>query len=242
MHRSRLASSAVFAIAAMFPATARADWSFGVYGGGCTTRDSSLSIAQPADGTNVILTPVAYRSTSLEWPVYYGYRAGVFPAAGAFGIEGEFIHMKVTADTARVVTANGTIRGQPASGPRPLSSIVGRFAITHGVNLVLVNAVARLAPSRGSRANRWTVVGRAGAGASVPHAESTIDGSAVDRYEWGAFSMQGSAAVEIRMHRCLHLSSEYKLTRTVQDVSIARGSARTTLVTHHLAIGVTVRR
>jgi hypothetical protein len=59
------------------------------------------------------------------------------------------------------------------------------------------------------------------------------------RYEWGAFSVQGAAAAEARIAGALYVSGEYKLTRTVQDVTIAGGSARTPLVTHHLAAGLT---
>lgn len=239
--RRRIAVSLAAAlVVGLSPSTASADWTFGIFAGACATQDSSLSIQQPSNGTNVTLDGVRYDSASFAWPVYYGYRVGAFPRNGRFGLEGELIHMKVIADTARVVTVDGTVRGENAAGARPLSSLVERFSITHGVNLLLVNAVLRLAPAN-AREARWTFVGRAGAGASVPHAESTIGGVSVDHYEWGAFSAQGSAAAELRVSGPFRLSAEYKLTRTVQDVSIAGGSARTPLVTHHAAFGLTVR-
>ena len=90
-----------------------------------------------------------------------------------------------------------------------------------------------------SRAPRWMLVGRIGAGASIPHPESTSEGLSLERYEWGAFSMQAGAAAEARITGPLYASGEYKLTRTVQDVTIAGGSARTRLVTHHIVAGLT---
>jgi hypothetical protein len=47
---------------------------------------------------------------------------------------------------------------------------------------------------------------------------------------------RSSASFEMPIY---YASGEYKLTRTVQDVTIAGGSARTPLVTHHLVAGVT---
>jgi hypothetical protein len=42
----------------------------------------------------------------------------------------------------------------------------------------------------------------------------------------------------VRLVRRVYLAGEYKLTRTVQDVSVADGSVRTPLTTHHIATGV----
>src|SRR5689334_4073156 len=42
---------------------------------------------------------------------------------------------------------------------------------------------------------RWVLVGRLGAGRSIPHPESTIQGRAYEAYEWGASSLQASGAI-----------------------------------------------
>jgi opacity protein-like surface antigen len=182
---------------------------------------------------------VRYRSESLEPPIYYAYRVGVFPGSGWLGIEAEFIHLKVIADTARGVKTEGIVRGGPASEVRPLGSVLERFSITHGVNLLLVNAVARHAvQGRHNKPPRWFLTARAGAGASVPHAESTIGGVSLEQYEWGSFSVQATGGVELRLTNRVYISGEYKLTRTVQHVSVAGGSVRTPLTTHHLVAGV----
>jgi opacity protein-like surface antigen len=221
---------------------ASADWTLGAYLGGARTQSTSLTVTQPSVGTDVTLSPVHYRSESFEPPYHYGYRVGVFPGSRSFGIEGEFIHLKVIADTSRTTSAEGIIAGRPTSGARPLSSVVERFSISHGVNLLLVNAVIRrtAAIAREGDVPRWILTGRAGVGASVPHSESTTGGLSLERYEWGSVSLQAAAGVEVRIARRLFIAGEYKLTRTAQDVSIVGGSARTPLTTHHLVSGVVV--
>jgi hypothetical protein len=235
----RLAAS-ILALAVTAPAFA--EWTVGAFAGGCRTGNTSLTLVQPAADTSVTFVPVRYRSASFEMPIYYGYRVGAFLAPRWLGVEGELIHMKVIADTARVSRAQGTVGGQAVAGPRAIDSVLDRFSITHGVNLLLANVVVRRAGTAASpsRAPRWMLVGRIGAGASIPHPESTSGGLSLERYEWGAFSMQGAAAAEVRITGPLYVSGEYKLTRTVQDVTIAGGSARTPLVTHHLVAGLTL--
>jgi hypothetical protein len=235
----RLAAS-ILALAVTAPAFA--EWTVGAFAGGCRTGNTSLTLVQPAADTSVTFVPVRYRSASFEMPIYYGYRVGAFLAPRWLGVEGELIHMKVIADTARVSRAQGTVGGQAVAGPRAIDSVLDRFSITHGVNLLLANVVVRRAGTAASpsRAPRWMLVGRIGAGASIPHPESTSGGLSLERYEWGAFSIQGAAAAEVRITGPLYVSGEYKLTRTVQDVTIAGGSARTPLVTHHLVAGLTL--
>jgi hypothetical protein len=122
---------------------AYADWTLGVFVGMAHTRPASLTLIQPREDTDVTLSPVRYRSESLAPPIYYGYRVAFFPGSRWLGVEGEFVHLKVVADTARDVEMSGTLRGSPVGGSAPLSSIIEAFSITHGVNLLLVNAVAR---------------------------------------------------------------------------------------------------
>ncbi len=108
------------------------------------------------------------------------------------------------------------------------------------MNLLLVNAVIRrkAAGARAGDAPRWILSGRVGAGASVPHPESTIAGLSLERYEWGSFGLQGAAGLEVRIAKRLFVAGEYKLSRTEQHVSVAGGSARTPLTTHHLVAGM----
>jgi hypothetical protein len=218
---------------------ASAEWTLAGFAGGARTQDSTIELAQTSQSTDVTLSPVRYRSESLEAPIYYAYRIGVFPSSSWIGIEGEFIHLKVIADTARPAMIEGTVGGVTVSAERPLVTVLERFSISHGVNLLLVNAVARHAiQARNDRPPRWFFTGRAGAGASVPHPESTIAGVSLERYEWGSFSLQAAGGLELRLTNRLYLAGEYKLTRTVQHVTVAGGFVRTPLLTHHLVAGV----
>ena len=232
-----LSLAALFVAATVTPA--RADWTFGAFIGGALTRASSIHLAQNQPHTDLVLSPVHYRSESFDAPIYYGYRAGVFPRSGWLGVEGEFIHLKVIADTTRMTSVTGVLNGRPVSEPRPLEDVVQRFAITHGVNLVLANVVARYmrAAARPS-VSRLILSGRFGVGASIPHAESTIADVSREQYEWGALSLQGAGGVEFRLTKRLYLTGEYKFTRTVQEVSVVNGTVRTPLRTHHLVAGV----
>jgi opacity protein-like surface antigen len=220
---------------------AYADWALGVFLGSAHTQATSLTLNQPAEQTTLRFSSVRYDSESFKSPIYYGYRGAFFPRSGWLGIEGELIHLKVVADTSRATNARGTLRGETVDGTIPLSSAIERFSITHGVNLLLLNAVARKRTGIDTTGTpRWIFATRFGAGASIPHPESTIDGRHFEGYEWGAFSVQAAAGIEIRVVDRVYVSGEYKLTRTVQNVSVAAGTARTPLTTHHLAAGLTL--
>jgi len=233
-----MATASVVALALDVP-RASADWTVAGFVGAAHTQDSSIRLIQPADSTDVTVSPVVYRSESFALPIYYGYRVGFFPGSGWIGIEGEFIHLKVVADTVRPAEVMGTFKGQAVSATQPIAAVLERFSITHGVNLVLVNAVVRQALGDTPRP-RWRVTGRVGIGVSVPHPESTIAGADLEEYEWGSFSAQAAAGVELRLRRRVSLAGEYKLTRTVQNVSVVHGSVSTPLTTHHLVTGIVV--
>jgi opacity protein-like surface antigen len=218
---------------------ARADWTVGVFIGAARTEETSIRLTQDTLSTDVVLLPVRYRSDSLRMPVYYAYRAAFFPRSRWLGVEGEFIHLKVIAETARPVAVEGILLGVPISERRSLGSVVERFSISHGVNLVLLNVVARRGIQGTSELRpRWSFAARFGAGASVPHAESTIGGASLEQYEWGSMSVQAAAGAELRMTPRLSVSGEYKFTHTSQHVSVANGTAQTSLQTHHIVAGI----
>ena len=224
------------------PRPVAADWTIGAFLGGSWTHDSSLRLTRQASGLDVTLDPIHYAGEPLKSPLYYGYRIGYLPGSHWFGIEGELIHVKVLADITRTTTADGIIDDVPVSGPIAVSSLVQRFSITHGVNLWFVNALFRREQTSPATAGpRWVLVGRLGAGRSIPHPESTIQGRAYEAYESGASSLQASGAIELRAAPHFYVTAEYKLTRSPQDVTIDGGRAQTTLVTSHLATGIMYR-
>jgi hypothetical protein len=72
---------------------ASAEWTVAAFVGGARTQDSAIRLILASPSTDVTLSPVRYRAESLDAPIYYAYRVGVFPNAGWIGIEGEFIHL-----------------------------------------------------------------------------------------------------------------------------------------------------
>ena len=89
--------------------------------------------------------------------------------------------------------------------------------------------------------HRLVIVGRAGAGPTVPHAETTVDHVNLDRYEGGGPGVQGAAGVEVRVWRRLGVLGEYKYTRATPHIEVAGGEAMIPVRSHHLVTGLTVR-
>jgi hypothetical protein len=167
----------------------------------------------------------------------------LFPqASSTFGIEGEFIHLKAYGRTDRVARAIGTHGNVSIDEVIPISDIVQRFSISHGLNLVLVNAVARrtFGGSGGFR-SRVQLEGRLGAGPTFPHAESVVEGVSEEGYELGAVALQAGGGVHLRLFRRTGIIAEYKFTRTSQRVTIDSGTARGAFTSHHGVFGVVWR-
>lgn len=87
---------------------ARAEWAAAAYFGGARTAQTALRVQ--AQGTDLRIHPISYRANSFQSPIYYGYRAGYF-FTRHFGVEGEFTHLKVYADTARNAQFSGSTAG-----------------------------------------------------------------------------------------------------------------------------------
>jgi hypothetical protein len=223
-------------------APARADWTFAAYLGAAHTLSSSLAVRQPPLATDAVFEPVSYRGESFRSPQYYGYRVGhTLPWLGHIAFEGEVIHLKVYAETDQDVRMTGSLNGIPLNRTAALSEVVQRFSLSHGVNLVLFNAVFRhpLGASIGSPP--VVVAARVGAGFSFPHGESSIGGVAQQQYELGAFGLGAAVGAEIRITRHLHGVAEYKFTRSTQTVGVASGEATALLRTHHALFGLGFR-
>src|SRR2546427_6962187 len=218
---------------------AYADWNVGVYLGVPHTSSSPLRVQRPPD-TDVVLASVAYEGEPFTFPLYYGYRAG-YSSNRHLGIEAELIHLKVFADPSEVVGRDGRLGGRSVMDAAPLGDVVQRFSISHGLNLVLVNAVVRAPVRRRSSESRISWVARAGAGPTVPHAESVIAGVAEEHYELGRIALQAAGGIELKIARGVHIISEYKFTRTSQRVGVAGGTASAHFATHHIVVGAGYR-
>ncbi len=218
-----------------------AEWQAGGYVGAAHTRSSSLSLNQPALGTSVVFDGVQYEGNSFQSPLYYGFRGGYF-FHRHFGAEIEFTHMKVFAEINRTVQAAGAIGATAVSSPLPMRSVVQRFSISHGNNLLLANITARqdFFRSGDQKLGRLIIYGKFGAGATIPHAESTIFGVADEHYQVGQPAIQLAGGAEVRLWRKLYWMAEYKFTRNRQRVDVPSGTAETLLLSHHGVTGIDI--
>lgn len=192
-------------------------WLFAAFLGASWTAPATLNVDTVA--VRASFSRVHFHGDPFRAPQYYGYRLAWFPSArGPWGIEGEMIHLKVYAN-------DGSL------GPA-----IQRFWISHGLNLVLVNAVWR---QTGQRRVRLTA--RGGAGFSVPHGESTILGVTQEQYEAGSMSLQAAIGPEVTIAPHVAAIGEYKLTTVAPTVSVVGGTIKGRYTTQHLTFGLGAR-
>ena len=231
----------MLSVVLLCPATARADWIAEGLLGVAHTQSSTIDLTLPGQGTQLALSGVAYRGEAFRSPQYYSVRGTWVPRGHRWmGIEGEWIHAKVYAEVDRSVHAQGSLRGAPIDAAIPLSSIVDRISMSHGLNFVLANFSVRhgFGPSDARGAHRIVAVARAGAGPTVPHAESHIDNEYFEQYESGGLGVQVGGGVEFMLWRGVGAVSEYKYTRASPEIGVAGGQAKVPSRTHHFAFGV----
>jgi lipid A oxidase len=220
---------------------ARGGWVVAAFTGGAATRASRLSVSQPALGNRLTFDGVRFDGRSFEPPLYYGLRGGYFlRRRPGIGFEAEFTHLKVFSDPQQIVSATGTRRGRPLDAQIPLGQIVQQYSISHGVNLLLFNVAARrrVGVSGERPAGLAVFTARAGAGPTIPHTESSVEGLRQEQYEWGRPAWQAAGGAEFKLWRGLHALGEYKFTRTRQRGRVAGGEARSLLRTHHGVFGL----
>jgi opacity protein-like surface antigen len=229
--RARLAPFALAGLLVGYAAPVRAEWMFAAFLGASATSPNSLTVARPAAATHVTLAGVHYAGRSFDSPLYYGYRGG--HTWRRFGIEGEFIHLKVYADPQRTVRAHGTVAGEDIDRQVPFGAVLERFSMSHGLNLALADGVWRLRPGGGSVA----LVVRSGGGVAIPHGESTVGGVSQEQYAISSFAWQGAAGAELRASRHLVVIAEYKISSAAPPVAIAGGTASGRFVSQHVVVG-----
>lgn len=228
--RFLIAASALLVL----PAQARAQFYVGAYLGGNYTHPSDVKIDQPQAGRTLEFHDVHFDAKPLASPQYYGWRFGrMFGAARKFGVELEFIHLKVISCTADSYLITGQADGAAVNAVLPMDTYAQRYAMTHGLNFVLINFVSRM-PMRGP----FTLIARAGAGPTVPHAESAIAGESREQYEYAGMGAHIAAGVDLRLRGKWSAIVEYKLTTAHPEMSIPDGTGSTSALTHQVAIGL----
>jgi hypothetical protein len=240
--RAARISLTVLVSALLWPGTARADWSLGAFLGQAHTQTSTVVLTLPSQATQLDMIGVHYRGESFRSPQYYGVRVTWSPDSRRWlGLEGEWIHAKVYAEVDRVVQMQGTLRGVPVDSSAPLSSLVQRLAMSHGLNFLLMNVAVRhgLGPVDTRGGHRVMAVVRAGAGPTFPHAESHVDQVAKDQYETGGLGAQVGGGLEYSLWRGLGALGEYKFTWASPEIEVAGGQAKVPARSHHVVFGMT---
>lgn len=218
------------------------------YLGKSWSDDADLSVAQPATGTDLTYSGVSFDDHAFQGPLYYGAKLGrYFDNWPWLGLELEFTHFKIFARTGEVRPVSGTRGGAPVSGSEPVSTTVQTFSISHGVNMLTLNAVGRVGLMKDSRHphGRVQAYGGAGAGLVVNHAESQVNGVFKEQYQLddgpGLEALLGLRYLPFKMESSDGPAAfvEYKLTYTEPDFDIDRGEGSLgALLTQHVVFGL----
>ena len=157
----------------------------------------------------------------------------MFGAAHRFGVEVEWVHLKVYADTTRVYETTGSFGSSLILRTPEMNAIVERYAMSHGLNFLVVNLVTRY-----PLGSAVALIARGGAGPTLPHGETTVLGQQRDQYEYAGLGAHAAAGLDVRLSGWLSLVGEYKFTYARPEIDLAAGTGRTTAASHHVAFGL----
>jgi hypothetical protein len=227
-----------FFLLLLFSIPASAEWNVAAYLGGTRTHNSVITFEQPSQNTRVLFRDVSYSGQDFQKPLYYGIRGG-YVFGRAFGLEAEFIHLKVFADTNRTVQVDGQVGNQGFNGPLPMNTLVQHFSISHGLNMLFGNIVLRrnFLVEEEENIGRILLNSRFGFGTTFPHPEIEALGFTQQGYQDGRPAFQTGTGLEVRLWKRVYGLGEYKFTFTRQKPTIPNGTAETILATHHILFG-----
>jgi hypothetical protein len=226
-----------------FCSAARAEWVLSIYTGTSHTRASDLRIRQPGSGSDATFQSVHWAPRPFEDAPYYGLRISYFPArARHLGGSFELTHYKMYARTERILPVRGLWNGAPVNESAAMSTRVRNLQISHGVNLIGVNANYRWvpAPDADGGAQRWRPHIGAGLVGYGPHAEGSINGiSSSGDYQLAGWGAQVFAGTEYWLSRHVSLLIEGKFDAGRLDIDLEpHARAETSVNTLHALGGV----
>lgn len=215
------------------------------YLGASHTANSDVRISQPGTGSDATFHNVSWDSESFTNPVYYGIRVSHFyEDSPDWGIGFDYTHDKVYAKTAQVVHVDGTWNGAPVNESAPMNQRVQSFSISHGVNIVALNAYHRWM----SRTNDSLLCLRCqpyvGAGLTyyVLHPENTVNGqSNAEGFTGSGFGYQLLGGLHFGITQTVGVFIETKFNSGKVKVNTAGGGrGETTLNSTQLLAGVSM--
>jgi hypothetical protein len=200
---------------------------------------NTVSIDQPSLGTSLQFSDVTFDARPFTSPQYYGVRVGyLFGERRRWGLEVEWLHPKVYADTTLPVHVTGRSGGVAVDTTTTMDTFVQRYAMSHGMNFALINFVARKPLATTGAASRVALIGRAGAGPMLPHAESTVAGRSREQYESGGVGFQFAGGIDVRLVGWLSAIADYKFGHAHPEITIVDGTGSTSANVHQVAFGL----
>lgn len=215
-----------------------ADIVLSFYLGASQTRPSDLHVVQQSRDNDATIHSVTWHGYSFRFEIYYGIRLTYIPPYHPWTrLTLDYTHFKVYAETDSAAVQDGIWHGQAFHEDVPMRERVQSIEITHGLNVLALNAIQQLSGPGGTGA----YIG-AGPVMFVPHAESRVDGQALTTgYEYGGSGFQILAGA--RGCAGAHpIFAEVKHTRGDPVVRIAEGKAQTVLDTIHELVGIDFHR
>jgi hypothetical protein len=221
------------------PATAQ--WSVSAFLGNAWNASGTLDVVAPP-ATELKLQDVRYDDKSFKSPVYYGARvARFFRRPSWLAVEGEFIHLKAITNPAQTVSASGRFDGRLVSGPAEMGEFLPHFELSHGLNFLVANVVARVPVVRSGTATespRVSLTIRGGMGPTLPHVEGEFQGQVENSYQFSRLGWQAAAGVQTRVVGRLVALSEIKWTSTHQRVDIGDTTIDGPFRARHFIVGL----
>lgn len=221
------------------PAIVHAEPALSIFAGWSGASGGDLRYSAPG-GTSLTLHDVSWDTDSFEPPPYYGVRATWWlrPAAGP-GLALGFTHAKILLRTTQTVRVTGVQAGTSVTARRPVSSVIGHFENSHGLNFLTLSALYRVGIRHGGRTvPAWQAYAGAGAGVTYPHVEARVGQAVTFRQEWAGPTAQAMVGLEARAGYHLAFFAEYRLNRVWLDEDLAgEARVRTDLWLQQLAVG-----
>ena len=217
---------------------ASAQWSVSAFLGKAATSPTRLEIRSGANDA-VALDRVHLDDQSMQLPWYYGWRVTRrLQRVSWLAFEAEFIHAKTIANTAQLVRVQGRVNGAAVDAQLPMSAVLPRFELSHGLNFLLGNAVMRWPIGSHVSDPRLALVGRFGAGPTIPHVESAFQGQSEDAYQFGRIGLGAGIGVEVRLTHHLFALGDVKVTTTRQKVHVESAEIEGRFTTSHVMGGL----
>lgn len=243
-HSERLALLGAGALAVLAD-TAYAETTASFYLGSSRTGNSNVRISQPSTASDATFHGVGWDTESSSNPRYYGIRIShFFDDRPEWGVGLDYTHDKVFARTNQAVHVDGTWNGTPVNEDAPMSQRVQAFTMSHGANILALNAYRRWMLQAGNPfpCGRWQPYAGAGLTYYLLHPENTVNGQNNNEgYESGGFGYQllGGGQYGVTQTVGLFVEAKYNSGKVKVDTA-GGGQGETELKTLQLLASVSV--